>query len=230
MTAMNNDLLPCPFCGAKARMLGGPEAQETYSVWCESEGRRHHVCGTMDADETAAIWNTRAIPAAQVAVKPLEWDRDWQTSFTMRSMKKVDDGCEVHFIDYVSGKGLYKIRISTVAKPGYIRVTYDGSEFPSLEAAKAAAQADYEARIRSALTVTPAQDVAGLVEARRKHIELVGNYRTKRDEVNKLRDAGDWSQNIDAEFQAMEAGRRDFFEAAQTFADAALARMKEAEE
>lgn len=65
---MSAPLKPCPFCGAKARMLGGPEAQETYSVWCQSRGRRHHVRGTMDADETAAIWNTRADAPELVAL------------------------------------------------------------------------------------------------------------------------------------------------------------------
>lgn len=54
------ELKPCPFCGAEAHMLGGPMAQDRYEVWCKSKGRRHHVNGTMDAHQTAAIWNTRA--------------------------------------------------------------------------------------------------------------------------------------------------------------------------
>jgi hypothetical protein len=56
---MIKELKPCPFCGGKARMLGGPMAQESYSVWCEN---RHHITGGMDADKLAMEWNTRYTP------------------------------------------------------------------------------------------------------------------------------------------------------------------------
>lgn len=88
---MTAPLKPCPFCGAKARMLGGPEAQETYSVWCMSKGRRHHVCGTMDAEQTAVIWNTRADAPELVAMvaalrfadetfRDLGWHGKWEVT------------------------------------------------------------------------------------------------------------------------------------------------------
>lgn len=50
-------LLPCPFCGEAARLLGGPMAQETYGVWCKNS---HSIGGTMDAKQTIERWNTRA--------------------------------------------------------------------------------------------------------------------------------------------------------------------------
>jgi hypothetical protein len=52
-------LKPCPFCGSDARLLGGPEAQETYSIWC---GNGHHTAGSFDRDSTIAAWNRRALP------------------------------------------------------------------------------------------------------------------------------------------------------------------------
>lgn len=56
------ELLPCPFCGSEARLLGGPDAQETYSIWCKNQrGKRHHLdCGTMDRTRAVNEWNRRA--------------------------------------------------------------------------------------------------------------------------------------------------------------------------
>jgi hypothetical protein len=53
-------------------------------------------------------------------------------------------------------------------RPGWLSII----GFPTLEAAKAAAQADYAARIRSALTLTPAPD-AGKVQALVDAIEVL---------------------------------------------------------
>jgi hypothetical protein len=49
----------------------------------------------------------------------------------------------------------------------------------SLEAAKAAAQADYAARIRAALDVAPALDAAGLVAAARRLLVMVDALKTE---------------------------------------------------
>ena len=61
MSENDERLLPCPFCGCRARLLGGRMSQETYSVWCENDrGKRHFLeCGTMDADKAIAEWNMR---------------------------------------------------------------------------------------------------------------------------------------------------------------------------
>ena len=55
-------LKPCPFCGEEAKLMGGPLAQETYSVWCKNtKGKRHHLeCGTMNEADAVSEWNTRA--------------------------------------------------------------------------------------------------------------------------------------------------------------------------
>jgi uncharacterized coiled-coil protein SlyX len=63
------ELLPCPFCGCDARLYGGPEAQEGYSVWCLNDrGKRHWIEGGMNRDAIIAEWNTRAdLHAARIA-------------------------------------------------------------------------------------------------------------------------------------------------------------------
>lgn len=73
-------LLPCPFCGAKARIyeeqLLLPESDEvTHIVRCSHATRRHDKCGTgcpvimgvyAETPEMAAEqWNTRAVPAEE---------------------------------------------------------------------------------------------------------------------------------------------------------------------
>ena len=97
-----------------------------------------------------------ALPAVQVGVKPLEWGvtakREW-TALGAAGYSSI--------VETLSPKGKFHEVIHAFG------VLHD-----TLEAAKAAAQADYEARIRSALTVQPAPaqtpDVAALIEALRR--------------------------------------------------------------
>ena len=58
---MNQKLKTCPFCGSEAKLMGGPLAQEPYSVWCKNEsGKRHHLnCGTMCEATAISEWNSR---------------------------------------------------------------------------------------------------------------------------------------------------------------------------
>ena len=102
----------------------------------------------------------RALPAAQVTVKPLKW---------VVRQDKYDGGRE-HYGTGAFGHWYCVRRL----KNGVWDIVHhvDGKAVhletcPTLEAAKAAAQADYEARIRSALTVTPHDlaKVQALVEA-----------------------------------------------------------------
>lgn len=93
------------------------------------------------ADRTALYASP---PAPSVAVKALEWDHEAVPRFVC------------------SRKGVLSYTIMTSRNRVYgIPGEHDGAaEFTSLEEAKAAAQADYEARIRSTLSAQ-VQDVAG---------------------------------------------------------------------
>ena len=96
----------------------------------------------------------RAIPAVQVGVKPLEW------------VDRIGNGkCKCEAETVVGLYGIYQ-------DGAWIALRFNGyrisGALPTIEAAKAAAQADYEARIRSELTAQPSPDVAALVEALRK--------------------------------------------------------------
>lgn len=145
---MSDQLKPCPFCGGKAELWMAHEGRTAW-IACMSK------CSVLvskeyktDAEAIAA-WNRRAIPAVQVAVKPLKW---------------VEIRPDQYFESRVIGI-LYSVRLGTdgVARwqAGHMGTWH---EAPTIEAAKAAAQVEYEARIRSALTVAPAPDAA-LVEA-----------------------------------------------------------------
>lgn len=90
----------------------------------------------------------RALPAVSVGVKPLEWVENPDASeggmlgggVTNSVYYATSDGWSFH-------RNMFWRKADT------------------LEAAKAAAQADYDARILAALTPAPAVDVKGLVEA-----------------------------------------------------------------
>lgn len=88
----------------------------------------------------------RAIPAVTVGVRPLVWR---------------DDGTNGHETDHAFG--FYEVYPSPEGDM-LSRDGVDSGVFPTLEAAKAAAQADYDARIRSALTAQPSPDVEALVD------------------------------------------------------------------
>lgn len=116
------------------------------------------ICGTIIRnDEAARIEGFLAtLPAAQVTVKPLEWR---------------DDGTNGHETDHAFG--FYEVYPSPEGDM-LSRDGVDSGVFPTIEAAKAAAQADYDARIRSALTVMPHDPakVQALVEALEALIQL----------------------------------------------------------
>lgn len=103
-----------------------------------------------------------AIPADEVAVKPLEW-----VDFADRGAK-AQAWNDANYMIQKWSDGRWEISASY---PGYSTSIYGMDRFhPTLEAAKAAAQADYEARIMAALNVqtvsvqtVTVQDAARLV-------------------------------------------------------------------
>lgn len=49
------EIKPCPFCGAPSRLRGGPQAQESYSIWCANG---HHISGgTSNPERLVKTWN-----------------------------------------------------------------------------------------------------------------------------------------------------------------------------
>ncbi|MBB4017328.1 hypothetical protein GGR16_002357 [Chelatococcus caeni] len=94
------------------------------------------------ADERKpSAWDAEPLytaPPAPVAVKPLEWHAStWRDNSWL-----APHGFGENYVAYLNGETWRCV----------------GHDFPSLEAAKAAAQADYERRIRSALVAAPAAE------------------------------------------------------------------------
>lgn len=121
-------LLPCPFCGSTMQV-----AMRDAMLCLEC-----YAAGPQDEDRKTA-WNRRALPARGVVVKPLVWEQ-----ISDRTIEAAGVG-STH-------------RIQT-AQDGSVRwqSRYMGKwhNAPSVNAAKAAAQADYEARILAALEPAP---------------------------------------------------------------------------
>jgi Lar family restriction alleviation protein len=158
-------LAPCPFCGGEAVDV------DTSEICCPIEYNAHARCSDCDAQgpaeyrwdtpneakaEAIAAWNRRAdTRPAPVSVKPLEWEDvgyGWaKTSWGGYTITdRFDPFWDEAFGWEHSSRG-----------------DGDRSEevFESVDAAKAAAQADYEARILPAIQPDPS--VEGLIEALR---------------------------------------------------------------
>lgn len=159
------ELLPCPFCGSVEARSASDGWGNTYykCLECKARGPSRFM---KEPDPVA--WNTRADlapdPLGAVKVKPLVWDCHPDASH--------DPKCNEHYgggQENLVGVNEYNIYPHPCAIGMFVLDVMGNrceEDFPSVEAAKAAAQADYEARIRSALEPDP-QDVkvAGLLQA-----------------------------------------------------------------
>lgn len=130
------ELKPCPFCGGEARYQIDHTTEERNSVWC---GKCDF--GMFDPDDTGSVvtaWNTRAdLAPAAPKVKALEWK--WQRD--PRDMSEARTTIGSWTIWEIDGSGYCHGPNDTSGK--WCKGGLDG--------AKAAAQADYEARILAAL-------------------------------------------------------------------------------
>ena len=155
---MTDNPLPCPFCGASgdeslevcANVVScmecgayGPR-QEGIELFCDSRqaikdwNRRDFSPATIVSGVVSAICRDAPL-SPQVTVKPLEWTREHpfhtaRTDFGFYSVEPVD-----YRVPYFELKGTF---------------IWPSQKYPTFEGAKSAAQADFEARIMSALATT----------------------------------------------------------------------------
>ena len=124
-------------CAEKCAFMGEPPCYSVEGQWpnpvCSEPG--------CHAEAQAAIDALAEMGAAKV--KPLVWD-----DFEGQGAKASGFYQANYLITKWRGRGEFEVAMSY---PGY-QTGFDGERFhPTLEAAKAAAQADYEARILAAL-------------------------------------------------------------------------------
>jgi len=144
-----DDLKPCPFCGDAKDEDYAPSLSETRgllhndqigcSVYCPNCGIEFNE---EYADDLIEKWNTRPAspsPASpSPAIKPLAWD-----DFDGRGAKaKVFYDASYLITKWSTGK--FELAVSY---PGHQAIFAGPQFYDTLDAAKAAAQADYEARI-----------------------------------------------------------------------------------
>jgi len=163
-TIGENELLPCPFCGHKplsidkwiGKVLG-------WQIFCQHEDC-FAVVGVEELSEAEAIvaWNRRSAGLGTVSVKPLSWFKDASYNLTA--------SCAF---------GSYHIERPYEASGHPIRLYHNRDplgEYATVEAAKAAAQSDFETRVKSCLTSIGVealpQDVINLVIAGREMLDL----------------------------------------------------------
>ena len=151
----------CEDCGAKwADDRGGKPTWADPPEWVAA---RAHLAASQPApdchqpDLVTADGGQSAQPVA-VKVKPLAWEQaEYYGAVVATARAFYDAGYKI-----TSWSGFDYVEV-TVAAPGYQKTGYVGEGiYPDFDAAKAAAQADYEARIMAALDVLPltVQDAA----------------------------------------------------------------------
>lgn len=165
-------LLPCPFCGGEARYQANHTTECRDSVWC-------WACdfGMFDPDEQGSVvaaWNRRALPARGVGVRvrKLVWEpsainKPWHSA-------RCPWGWYYAQWDDEIGAWFASLEMGEVEHP----IILQPSDVTTLEAAKAAAEADYEARILAALSLAPAPTDAAHVNETPKSEHDAGNVLT----------------------------------------------------
>jgi|GEM_PF-3690660 len=160
---------PCPRC-ASQNVYIEPDERGSGGQWvlpvhigCSDCGI-NLVCNEADTVEDAiSHWNERALHhLPRVGVKKLEWE--------LVSGDHYAEGAGTHYNIYQTKPDLWN---SVTVRPGNVRLATN----VDLEAAKAAAQADYEARILSAIEtgITVSQPSCAKIKAARKAVEELAN-------------------------------------------------------
>jgi hypothetical protein len=67
-----NDLLPCPFCGSKARRLEYPDGEKYDEVWCSNDPECAARVEGDTYEQAVKIWNRRVSEVNDEYIKTLE--------------------------------------------------------------------------------------------------------------------------------------------------------------
>ena len=116
------ELKPCPFCGGEPIVERQGDRRQSHIIYCGECGGRLETGETWNAGQ---LWNTRTEPQ----VKPLVWQRNGN--------------------HWAGGHG-YVVRKFGSEFTLTVQNQFD-RKFPTVDAAKAAAQADYTRRTLDAL-------------------------------------------------------------------------------
>lgn len=171
--AENEALKPCPFCGSAARRI--TKGLSRGRVKCSDTPKGVANCRISSLTWPVETWNTRAALAAEkqepAAVTPLKWEvyspgADSQNGHTgRRIIERCRHAWGSYFVE-LGGSGWF-------LHFGFIGPELDGP-LASLDDAKAAAQADFDRRIRSCLTTHPSsadEEIAAKRKAARPQMD-----------------------------------------------------------
>ena len=173
---MEPALKPCPFC--QGTHVTDRYVRDGRQMFCQSCGASvaptYRGPNNDTMERAIAAWNTR--PQGQGdAVKPLEWTEPSQATNGCWTAKSALGTYSV-----VNEGGWYASRDDT-PRDFYFEWTGQDMSRDTLDTAKAAAQTDYEQRIRSAIAATPsapAQEIEGLVERLSRSAAVALSQRT----------------------------------------------------
>ena len=131
-------LFPCPFCGGDD--LYFPHGTDPAMIECSGCGARSGVPDERTEAAAIAAWNRRAaLPARGVGVRPLVWEQAAMFVVKARALDAI-------YRIWTAQDGITRWQSSDMG---------EWLEAPSPDAAKAAAQADYEASILAVLEPAP---------------------------------------------------------------------------
>lgn len=172
-------LLPCPFCGGEAYLSNDASHSRAYFIGCNVEDCFGEIHWEQTKAAAIAAWNRRALPGAKAApvavrVKKLVWVDADEGMCTKWRAAALGGHYELVILDKEDGLFSVNFRWGNPLGFWFIQGEPDQfgptgpKKFPSIEAAKAAAQADHAARILPQIEAIPAAQVRAELAALRE--------------------------------------------------------------